>query len=66
MSERLRLVLTRAELNHLYSVLCDAQAEGYYYGNRGQFYARHQRIMDKVLIALPDPTPPVSSLTARP
>lgn len=48
------VVLTVAEINHVYAVLVEAQAGGDYYGNRGQYYTRHQRILDKLVAALPD------------
>lgn len=39
---------TDVELWHLLSLLDDAEAEGGYYGNKAQYWKRHERIKAKL------------------
>jgi hypothetical protein len=48
------LTLTPVEADHVYALLIAAMAEGNYYGNRAQYWKRHQRITDKLVRSLPD------------
>lgn len=48
------IVLTIPEVRHLLTLLADAAERGDYYGNRTQYWRRHQRIVDKVAHALED------------
>ncbi len=40
--------LTRVEVDHLLTVLVSIKAEGNYYGNRAQYWRRHERIVAKL------------------
>lgn len=50
---RRAVILTQAEVRHLQSLLQDSVRSGEYYGDRRQYWNRHQRIVDKL-------TPPES------
>jgi hypothetical protein len=55
MGERaITIVLTLVEVNHLVSLLVDAEREGSYYGPREQYWRRHARIQSKLLSAAGD------------
>lgn len=40
---------TLSEINHLVAVLMENEREGWYYGNKEQYWKRHQSILDKLL-----------------
>ena len=40
--------LTEVEINHLLTLLHDAEEVGSYYGPKFQYWERHHRIMDKL------------------
>jgi hypothetical protein len=40
--------LTETERDHLLTLLAEAKAEGNYYGNRDQYWRRHERIVFKL------------------
>lgn len=40
---------TDVEISHIVSVLMENEREGWYYGNKEQYWKRHQRILDKLL-----------------
>ena len=46
------ITLTRGELDHVLTVLKDNEREGWYFGNREQYWQRHQRIVQKIEAAM--------------
>lgn len=40
--------LTSSELNHIIELMCLNKNRGEYYGNRDQYWKRHQRILNKL------------------
>ena len=44
---------TDVERDHLLTLLADAEAEGGYYGNKTQYWKRHERIKAKLLASAP-------------
>lgn len=40
--------LTEVEITHLLSLMHDAKVEGSYYGNKEQYWKRHDRIEEKL------------------
>lgn len=42
------IVVSRVELDHVLTVLRDARQDGSYYGNREQYYRRHDRIFARL------------------
>lgn len=42
------VILTAVEVDHLLTLLHDAEHEGSYYGNREQYWKRHARIVAKL------------------
>ena len=41
-------MLTRIEIDHVMTILRDASREGSYYGNREQYWRRHDRVWKKL------------------
>lgn len=37
------------EISHLVAILMENEREGWYYGNKEQYWKRHQSILDKLL-----------------
>lgn len=42
------VTFTAAEADHVLTLLRDASLEGSYYGNREQYWRRHERIFDRL------------------
>lgn len=42
------IAVSRVELDHVLTVLRDARRDGSYYGNREQYYSRHDRIFARL------------------
>ena len=42
------------EINHLIVVLMENEREGWYYGNKEQYWKRHQSILEKLGHSLPN------------
>lgn len=45
--------LTEVEIDHLLTLLLDAEREGSYYGNKARYWERHERITRKLNTATP-------------
>jgi hypothetical protein len=53
--------LSEVEVDHLLTLLRDAELEGSYYGNREHYWKRHARIWRKLQVA----SPPAADAVAR-
>ena len=45
--------LTEVERDHLLTLMAEAEAGGCYYGNKAQYWKRHERIKAKLLASAP-------------
>ena len=54
------LCFTAAECSHLLSLLEENARQGWYYGNRDQYWTRHGRIKDKIMAYIREPNGKVS------
>lgn len=55
MPRTVTLTLTRPEATHLLYLLHDNEREGWYYGNKAQWQARHTRIAAKLAATEEEP-----------
>lgn len=45
---KVQVTLTIAELNHIHGLLDMNEEEGWYFGNKEQYWKRHERLKEKL------------------